>query len=436
VGADGRTLVKDRPLLSIKDLDLSDEIEALADAGARAFKIEGRLKDADYVKNVTCHLRRRLDALLERRPELGRASSGRATRGFEPCPAKTFQRGRAGYRLDGARRPMGTGPSSGHLGEPIGRVASVSGAHLLLDRDHDLSPGDGLAFPGQGGRVAGTLVNAADGRRIEVQSPAGIRAGQDIYRSFDHAWHKMLRGAAVERRIGVEAGLDFPDDCARLGLRDEDGCCAEAVSTEAFGPPKDAGRFAQVAGDALSRLGDTPFRLDECTVDPAGFLPLGRLNGLRRRAAEILAQKRIDSHPRQARRKPAPSTAALPHARPTHEGEEGPAEGSFPLPHARLGYEWNVSNSLARAFYARRGVVGIEPALEVTFAPGPRPIVMTTRLCIKYELGWCPRHKNEAPAKKMADPGYPLYLVNGQTTLMCEFDCEACVMRLILGARD
>jgi putative protease len=298
----------------------------------------------------------------------------------------------------------------------MGKVASISGAHLLLDRDHDLSPGDGLAFPGQGGRVAGTLVNAVDGRRIEVQSPAGVRAGQDIYRSFDHAWHKMLRGAAVERRIGVEAGLDFPDGPegqgghARLSLRDEDGRCAEAVSDEAFGPPKDAGGFAKVAKDALSRLGDTPFRLDECTIDPAGFLPLGRLNQLRRRAAEILVQERIASHPRRSRRKLAPS----------------------PLTHARLGYEWNVSNSLARAFYARRGIVDIEPALEVVLAPGSSPTVMTTRLCIKYELGWCPRHRDRALAKKMADPGGPLYLVNGQTTLLCEFDCEACVMRLIL----
>jgi putative protease len=122
-----------------------------------------------------------------------------------------------------------------------------------------------------------------------------------------------------------------------------------------------------------------------------------------------LVQERIASHPRRTRSKPASSTIAL----------------------GRLGYEWNVSNSLARAFYARYGTEDIEPALEVA-RPGPRPIVMTTRLCIKYELGWCPIYKDRAPAKKMADPGGPLHLVNGQTTLLCEFDCEACVMRLTL----
>jgi len=114
--AGGRTLAKDRPLLSIKDLDLSGELGPLADAGVRGFKIEGRLKDADYVKNVVCHLRRKMDALLEGRPDLGRASSGRATCAFDPDPSKTFQRGRTKYLLDGERRPLATGLASGHLG--------------------------------------------------------------------------------------------------------------------------------------------------------------------------------------------------------------------------------------------------------------------------------------------------------------------------------
>jgi putative protease len=410
-GADGRTLVADRPLLSIKDLDLSDELGRLADAGVRGFKIEGRLKGADYVKNVVCHLRRRMDALLEGRPGLGRASSGRVALGFEPDPSKTFRRGATKYRLDGARRPLGSGPSSGSLGEPVGRVASVSGASLLLDRDHGLAPGDGLAFPAPGGRAAGTQVNAVEGRRVEVQSPAGIRAGTAVFRSFDRAWHKALRGAAVERRVAVEARLDFPGGRARLRLRDEDGCCAEALSGEAFGPPEKPGPFAAAAEGALARLGGTPFRLGGCSVAPDGFAPLGRLNRLRRQAAEALAQERIASHPRRARRAPAPSPA--------------------PLGSARLGFEWNVSNGLARAFYARHGAEDVEPALELSPAPGrARPVVATAELCLKYELGWCQRHRNDGPPGPAADPGGPLRLVNGPTTLACEFDCERCVMRL------
>jgi putative protease len=301
-------------------------------------------------------------------------------------------------------------------------VASVSGASLLLDRDHGLAPGDGLAFPGRGGRVAGTHVNASEGRRVTVQSPAGIRAGQEVFRSFDHAWHKRLRSAAVERRIGVAARLDFPEGPeapegpggrARLTLRDEDGCGAEALSDEACGPPKNAGLFALAAKGALSRLGDTPFRLDECSVAPDGFLPLGQLNRLRRRAAALLVQARIDSHPRRPGRSPGAPAA--------------------PLGQRRLGHEWNVSNSLARAFYSRHGAVEIEPALELAPAPAPGLVVMATRLCPKYELGRCPGHKNGAPAKETAGQGGPLYLRNGDTALACEFDCEACVVRLRLA---
>jgi len=412
--ADGRTLARDRPLLSVKDLDLSDELEPLVDAGVRGFKIEGRLKDGDYVKNAVCHLRRKLDALLEKRPELGRASSGRAACAFDPDPSKTFHRGHTKYMLDGRRRPMSTGAASGHLGEPVGRVAHVSGDAILLDRDHGLAPGDGLAFPGAGGRISGTLVNAVEGRLVRVQTPAGIKKGQEAFRSFDHAWHKKLRGAAADRRIGVNAQLDFLDGRARLALCDEDGCCAEAVSDDVYGPAEKADVFAAAARDALSRLGDTPFRLDGCGIDPARFVPVGHLNRLRRRAVELLIERRLESRPRQVRRKPRPTPVLL--------GQDS------------LGHQWNVSNSLARAFYTRHGAAGIEPAFELGFGRdgAAGTVVMTARLCLKYELGWCPKHSADAPQKKAARPTGDLYLRNGETALKCEFDCEKCCMRLCL----
>jgi len=295
-------------------------------------------------------------------------------------------------------------------------VAGVSGANVLLDRDHGLAPGDGLSFPAPGGRISGTLVNAVEGRRIEVQCPAGLKKGQVVFRSFDHAWHKRLRGAAVERRIGVGARLDFPGGRPRLSLRDEDGCCAEAVLDECCGPPQKPGLFEKEAGDALSRLGDTPFGLAECAIDPTGFVPLGRLNALRRLAAALLVQERLAAHTREGRRRQCPRRAA-------------------PFLGKALGHEWNVSNGLAKAFYERHGAKSVEPAFELQ-APHrgtdgrPCPAVMTTRLCLKYEFGWCQKHGDGRPPKRAADPGARLYLKNGPTTLMCEFDCEMCAMRL------
>jgi putative protease len=145
--AAGRVLLRDKHLLSIRDLDLSGCLEELADAGVTTFKIEGRLKDADYVKNVVSHLRGRLDTLLDRRPELGRAALGRVSRGFAPDPAKTFQRGLSAYRLDGGRRPMGTPDSANHLGELVGTVRSIQADRLVLDRKADLHPGTAWPTP-------------------------------------------------------------------------------------------------------------------------------------------------------------------------------------------------------------------------------------------------------------------------------------------------
>jgi putative protease len=416
MGPDGRVLIKDRPMLSIKDLDLSDQLESLADAGTHSFKIEGRLKDADYVKNIVSHFRRKLDALLEKRPEFCRASSGRCYCGFEPDPAKTFHRGRTTYQLEGKRKPMLSGASSGHLGEPLGKIMSKVGSRIVLDREANLAPGDGLAFSGPSGRIKGTLVNAAKGAQIDVQSPQvldGIKIGTVAHRNFDHAWHKRLRAAKVDRKIAVRAHLDFPDGAARLRFIDEDGFESQALEKEKCPPPKAEEAFLAAAKASLSRLGGTPFELVECRIDPSGFLPASQLNALRRLAAELLMQKRISSR-------------VL--------GSGKAAEGhSKALPEARLGHKWNVSNSLARAFYVRHGASGIEDAFEL--CPISDMSLMTTRLCLRFELGWCEKHKNNAPIAKAPDPKSPLFLENGPISLKCEFDCEKCLMKITLRAR-
>jgi len=411
--ADGQTLIKEKPLLSIKDLDLSDEIESLVNVGVCGFKIEGRLKDADYVKNAVSYLRRKTDALLTARPELCRASSGSVRHGFVPDPAKTFHRGHTQYQLDGKKRSISSGPASGHLGESIGFVRSIADDVMLLDRDHELNPGDGLAFPGPSGRVAGTLVNAVEGRRITLQSPSGLKPGYEVFRNFDHAWHKALRGAAVDRRICVNVRLDFPEDKVRLMLCDEDGCVAEVRLDEVCQPLKKPNVFIQTAMEALSRLGDTPFSLGECHIDPGGFLPLNRLNAMRRQAVDQLIQNRLSSHPRQWRRHPESALCTI--------------------SAQNLSYEWNVSNSLAAAFYERHGAKQIERAYELNPELAD-PLLMTTRLCLKYELGWCPINKNETLLKKIADTGTDLYLKNGPITLKCQFDCSLCRMLIMRGA--
>jgi len=408
VAPGGRVLMRDAHLLSIKDLDLSDHLEELAEAGLTSFKIEGRLKDADYVKNVVSHLRRRLDAVLDRRPEWARASLGRATHAFAPDPAKTFQRGHSTYRLQGERQPMGNPETGKHLGEFVGTVRSIQADRLVLDRVAGLHPGDGLAFV-DGAEAAGTVVNAVEGSQVFVQDPSRIRPGTKLHRNMDLHWLKALRGAKVERRIPVTARLAFTEGAVTLRLEDEAGFGAEARAQGEFGPARDPGAAARAIREALERMGDSPFVLAGLEAETR-FVPVSRLNALRREATAALEELRRAPRARQAPR---------------------PASAPAPLPATELDFTWNVANRAARAFYERAGARVLEPAAELQSDLRGR-VVMTTRHCLRYELGWCAIHPNAEPWKDMAEPVGPLFLENGPTRLECRFDCARCRMELIL----
>ena len=410
VDAANRVLVREKHLLSIRDLNLADHLEALADAGVLSFKIEGRLKDADYVKNVVSHLRRRLDALLDRRPELGRASLGRVSAGFTPDPGKTFQRGLSTYRVQGERQPMGTPHAARHLGEFIGQVRSLQGDRLVLDAAPELHPGDGLAFV-DGTEVAGTVVNAVDGRQVFVQDPTRLKPGMRLHRNMDLHWLKALRGAKVERRIPVKALLDFPEGAVRLRLEDPTGLAAQAQVAGDFAPPREAAAAAQAIQEALGRLGSTPFLLGELQVAESRFIPASSLNALRREAAAALEALRRAPRDREAGRAAAPQLS--------------------PLPTGELDFTWNIANEAARAFYRRAAGTVLEPAAELQEDLKGR-VVMTTRHCLRYELGWCGVHANPEPWARLQEPAGPLFLENGATRLECRFDCRQCRMLLVL----
>jgi putative protease len=403
--------VREQHLLNIKDLDLSGHLDALALAGVTSFKIEGRLKDADYVKNVVSQLRRRLDDLLTRRPELGRASLGTVNAAFTPDPTKTFQRGHSTYRIDGERQPMGNPETGRHLGEFIGVVQSVQGDRVVLDTIPDLHPGDGLAFM-DGVEAAGTVINAVEPRQLFVQDPSRIRPGMKLHRNLDLHWLRALRSAKVERRIPVRASLDFPEGAVRLILEDPTGFTAEAQATGNFAPPRDEAAAAKAIQEALGRLGNTPFELAGLHTAESRFVPLSVLNALRRDAAAALEATRRAPREREGRR----VVGAL-----------------APLPTQQLDFTWNVSNQAARAFYERAAGTVLEPAAELQSNLDGR-VMMTTRHCLKYEMGWCHVHQNPQPWAQMPEPKGPLFIENGPTRLECRFDCANCRMELLLCA--
>ncbi len=409
VDASHRVLVREKHLLNIRDLDLSDHLEELADAGIQTFKIEGRLKDADYVKNVVSQVRRKLDALLHRRPELGRASLGTVSHAFAPDPAKTFQRGLSTYRIDGERRPLGNLESGKHLGEFIGEVRSVQGDRLVLDTQAELHPGDGLAFV-DGAEVAGTVINAVEPRQLFVQDPSRIKPGTRLHRNLDLHWLKALRSAKVDRRIPVQARLDFPEGAVRLRLEDPAGFVVEARAQGDFAAPRDPEGATRANREALGRLGNTPFELAGLQASESRFVPVSVLNGLRRDAAAALETLRRAPRAREGRRAPQRARS---------------------LPARELDFTWNIANQAARAFYKRAGGEVLEPAGDLLETLAGR-VVMTTRHCLKYELGWCEVHVNLQPWTHLKEPEGPLFLENGPTRLECRFDCARCRMELVL----
>ncbi len=408
VDADGRTLAGESHLLSLRDLNLSERLPDLLAAGVTSFKIEGRLKDRTYVANVVSHYRARLDEAL-RVAGFGRTSSGNGSAGFEPDLAKTFNRGFTAYFLDGRGAAVGSpetpkmaGEKVGRvlrLGEAAGRVAGLAADSFTIDGHVELHAGDGLAFFGRDGRLRGTTVNAVDGRTVFPQKIEGIEAGTVIHRNHDHEFLAGVANASPERRIGVAMTLRKGRNGPVLAAEDEDGNRAAV----ALGPAPVADK-PEAALETLRRqsakTGHTEFicmRID-IALDPVPFVPVSAMNALRREVLDRLRAAREANRPRP---------------------EGGIAPNDAPYPQRELSYLGNVLNAGAVAFYRRHGVEGIERAAESGLDMTGRR-VMTTRYCIREQLGLC-----GAPVAG------PLALIDDEgRRLELRFDCEQCAMEV------
>jgi collagenase-like PrtC family protease len=408
VDADGRTVERERHLLSLRDLNLSDHLPELLAAGVTSFKIEGRLKDRTYVANVVAYYRKRLDAAL-RAAGLARSSSGTSSIGFEPDLAKTFNRGFTTYFLHGRGEPPGSpetpkmaGERIGRvirLGEPAGRVAGVSADSFTIDGEAELHAGDGLAFFGRDGRLRGTVVNAVRGRAVFPQRIDGIEPGTAIHRNRDHEFLSRVANARVERRIEVRMNLGAGPQGPVLTAVDEDGNRADAHLAPAPAAGKPGTALATLRRQ-LAKTGDTEFACAsvEITLDPPPFVPVAALNALRRETLDRLREAREMNRTRiEARIVP----------------------NDAPYPESSLSCLGNVLNAKAEAFYRRHGVKSIERAAESGLDMRGRK-VMTTRYCLKEQLGLCGVRLPE-PLALIDDEGRRLEL---------RFDCDRCLMEV------
>jgi 23S rRNA 5-hydroxycytidine C2501 synthase len=400
--ARGTVLANNQHVLSLRDLDLSAYLDDLVNAGVTSFKIEGRLKELTYVKNITAFYRAKLDALMEKRDTFVPSSSGHTVFMFDPDPEKTFNRGTTDYFIRGRRTKMASLGTPKSVGKLLGRVGSVGPGYFVLESPDQLNPGDGICFFNAQDELTGVNINEVDGTRIIPNSMEGINPGSVLYRNFDREFMKQLHTESSSRRIAVDLFFGETDTGFRLRAVDEDGNEVEQQLERTKEIAKNPEAAIDTIRAQLSKLGETVFRTEHVTVDleTTYFLPLSTLNRLRRDCLAALARKRAERFPRQ-------TVTVFP--------------GDDPYPRTSLDYSSNVVNEKAVQFYKRHGVQTIEKGLELeTVATGK--VLMTTRHCLKYQFDLCRGDHGGAEE---------LFLWYGQVKYALEFDCETCVMKVV-----
>ena len=397
-----RTIIAGKHLLSVRDMDLSPDLEALMDAGVTSFKIEGRLKDLRYIKNVVSYYRDRLDEILSRRwADYIRSSCGRTVREFEPDPSKSFTRGATEYMLHGKRRGVASFDTPKAVGEYVGRVTGIVRGGFRMDGAVPLAAGDGICTVSASG-AAGTNVNRVDGPLVYPNRMSGIKVGTEIYRNYDHRFSLALDRSRTRRTIGVYARVAMSVGGIGLRLLDEQGTEVRLWHSAELSDATGSVDMVETVRRVMGKCGDTIFRMDQVLVDGAYiFAPASLLAEVRREGLEALLKAR-EALPREHRIMADDCTARYPRERVSR-------------------YE-NVTNSMAAEFYRRHGAREIEPALECARSTvGQR--VMESSYCIRREIGECLRERPTLHGD--------LYLRHGASRYRLEFDCRRCVMSLV-----
>ena len=397
----GRTYIAGKHLLSVRDMNLSHRIGDLLDAGVTSFKIEGRLKDTNYIKNVVAYYRRAVDEALAVRPGFVRSSAGESVPDFTPDPSKSFTRGESEYFFAGKRPGVASFDTPKAVGEYVGRVAKVFGNGFTLLGEADLAPGDGICFITPHG-VTGTNVNAAEGRRIVPNRMEGIVAGAEVYRNSDRLFNLRLERSRTRRVIPATAVAEVSAEGFAMTYTDCEGVTASAARTVPLDRAKNPEANAAALRAQAMKSGDTIFAVRDAEVRGAEwFVPASLAAEVRREALSALDE---------ARRNRPLEHRILP---------ENPAAR---YPSERLTAEENVTNRLAEAFYRDHGVRQIERGLDLApTTAGHR--VMRSAYCIRREIGECLRERPRLRGD--------LYLEHGAHRYRLEFDCAACEMSLI-----
>ena len=416
---DGNEIINQAHLLSLKDMCRIDSLEQLADAGVTSFKIEGRLKDINYVRNVTAAYSNQLNEIISRRgSEYERASSGVCDIRFTPNLNKTFNRGFTDYFLNGRTSDLASFYTPKAMGEYVGKVKEIRGNSFNVAGTTSFANGDGLCFINSNNELEGFRINRAEGNRLfPLRMPRGLRKGIALYRNSDQLFEKELNGDNGQRKLGIRINIKASAE----GLHIEAKTCDEKLHINL---QKDISlekaQKSQVDNikRQISKFGNTIFTVEDVIVEPTDFpwfIPNSILAEIRRQATDELMGRLSEMSENQKDTKTKDQAQQLP--------DNGKVSfhsiSSYQQP-----YMYNIANRLAHSFYEQEGMSDITPAFEIRKPSSP--LVMQCRYCVRHELGQCKKsHKQSGLLKE------PLHLrlADGRTFRL-EFDCKKCQMNI------
>lgn len=421
---DGKELIHERHVLSLKDNNQSSNLEALIDAGVRSFKIEGRLKDLGYVKNITAYYRLLIDEILKRRSDLCRSSDGISRFNFVPAPEKSFNRGFTDYFTCGRHHDMAVFETPKNAGEKIGKILRITNDSLEVASRETLHNADGMTYLTREKTLMGFAVNRAEelepGRwrltlrdRPILKKHPQLAPGVIIYRNRDQAFEDLLAKPTAKRAIAVKAQWSADETGFNLNVEDERGnrgqskCLPEQLQ-KAGKPEQNRANIEK----NLKKTGDTDFEITSINIDDRDFFaPASIVNEMRREALQALGSSRAEHFERL---KPAPVTENLAYPDATD-------------------FCANVLNEQAVRFYKKHGAEITEAALETGTVRREVPL-MVTKHCVRYALGLCLKDNIEKvkanPELKVRFRPDPLILKSGPNTYKATFDCRKCEMTL------
>jgi len=407
VDSDDNTLISGKHLLSLRDMNRMASLEELMDAGVCSFKIEGRLKEVSYVKNVTAAYSQAIEKILNRRDDFVRASSGRSVPHFSPDVNRSFNRGFTDYFLHGRTDDIYSFGTPKSIGEKMGPAKEVGRGWIKVSGFKAFHNGDGLCFFNRSGELEGYRVNRVEGNRVflflEGADMPSITPGTELYRNYDLEFEKLLSKESATRKIGVDILFEETASGYQVIMTDEDGVTATA-SVEW---QKEDARTPQQENirTQLGKMGNTGFEVQnvELKLEGERFIPSSLLSDLRRQAAAELEKARLEAYIRP--------------------GVGASVNPKYPVD--KLTYLGNVMNAQARTFYQGHGVNIIDDAFEKSSPDSG--VIMFCRHCIKNAMGLCT--KNPKRDMKVQEP---LWLVSQDgRRFRLRFDCSKCQMEIL-----